>query len=395
MATLIEVFLGTLEDLGDKEFKRFKWWLQHEDVLEGFPAIRVSELENADREDTVDRMVKSYSKNTIKVIRIVLKKINRNDLVDKLPKNISEPEGCSKEEAEHHLTRMKLEELERQLAQRAQDNSSLMRFKGQEDYYDLYHQPRGLCVVINNEDFQGIMLRNRRGTQEDEKTLRTVFTRLGFTVLVHNNLTAEAIRQVLQELGSRNFSDEDALVVCVLSHGEMGCVFGTDEQNVHIQELTRPFISRRAPTLTGKPKLFFIQACQVGDYQRRYLPCPTMPRQQEVVRKSPLEDDARGGSFEMEYWDADFLLGMATVPHSRTFRNVRTGSIYIQELCKQLTRSAESSKEDDILTVLTRVNREVSKGEYLCHKQIPEPKYTLTKKLVLKYVCADPDQAQS
>lgn len=46
----------------------------------------------------------------------------------------------------------------------------------------------------------------------DTEVLRTVFTRLGFTVLVHNNLTAGAMRQELQKLGSRSFSDEDALV---------------------------------------------------------------------------------------------------------------------------------------------------------------------------------------
>lgn len=40
---------------------------------------------------------------------------------------------------------------------------------------------------------------------------------------------------------------------------------------------------------------------------------------------------------------------------------------------------------DDILTVLTRVNREVSKGDYLSSKQMPEPKYTLTKKLVFRF----------
>lgn len=45
-----------------------------------------------------------------------------------------------------------------------------------------------------------------------------------------------------------------------------------------------------------------------------------------------------------------------------------------------------SSEMDDILSVLTRVNREVSKGIYKGYKQMPEPKYTFTKKLVLKPV---------
>ncbi|XP_054452139.1 caspase-8-like isoform X2 [Anoplopoma fimbria] len=301
--------------------------------------------------------------------------------------------AVAQEAAEPHLNRMKLEKLERQIAQQEQDNMPLT------EYYALTHNPRGLCVVINNEDFHGNeWLKKRRGTQADEKALNKVFTSLGFTVVVHNNLTADDMRQELQQLGSRSFLDDDALVVCVLSHGELGCVIGADEKPVSLEELTRPFTSRGAPTLIGKPKLFFIQACQGSNYHSSYVPCPPMLRQEEGVRQSRLDEDA-GPVHNMAPsappFDSDFLLGMATTQHYKTFRNTTTGTIYIQELCKQLTRSAKSSEMDDILAVLTRVNRQVSNGEYLRHKQIPEPKYTLTKKLVLKYVSADQDQVQS
>ncbi|XP_076601082.1 caspase-8 [Chaetodon auriga] len=255
----------------------------------------------------------------------------------------------------------------------------------QAEYYDLSHNPHGLCMIINNEEFQGTELRNRAGTQQDEDALGLVFSQLGFVVKVKKNLTADAMRHELKTLGSRNFLDDDALVVCVLSHGEKGCVFGTDEQEVSLQELTQPFTSGRAPTLAGKPKLFFIQACQGSGYQRGSVPCPPKPRQKEEEdRESRLEEDAGRVHGETVPWHADFLLGMATVPECKSFRNTSTGSIYIQQLCTQLMRSAHSSEEDDILTILTRVNREVSKGNYLNYKQMPEPKYTLTKKLVLK-----------
>ncbi|XP_033960677.1 caspase-8 [Pseudochaenichthys georgianus] len=256
----------------------------------------------------------------------------------------------------------------------------------QTDYYALTHVPRGLCVVINNEDFTGMSKRN--GTQADVGALRTVFTALGFTVLVRDNLTAGDMKLELHKLCMRNFLDEDALVICVLSHGEKECVFGTDGKPVFLRELSQPFSSIAAPTLAGKPKLLFIQACQGSGYQRGSMPCPPKAKQEEEEeRESHLEEDAGPLRGETVPWGADFLLGMATVPECKSFRNTTTGSIYIQELCKQLKKSASSSKDnDDILTVLTRVNREVSKGEYLTYKQMPEPKYTLTKKLVLKCV---------
>eukprot|EP00064_Thunnus_orientalis_P015440 superscaffoldBa00002860_g15492 len=260
-------------------------------------------------------------------------------------------------------------------------------YRGDEgDYYTLTHKPRGVCMIINNDDFSGTDLKNRAGTQVDSKALQSLFTRLGFVVVIHNDLTADAMRREVKNLGKRNFLNEDALVVCILSHGEKGLVFGTDAKDVSLQELTRPFKSGQAPTLAGKPKLFFIQACQGSGYQRGSMPCPPRPREEEGDRQIRLEEDAGRVIGETVPWDADFLLGMATVPEYKSFRNTSTGSIYIQELCRQLNKSAESSANDDILTVLTRVNREVSKGEFLTHKQMPEPKYTLTKKLVLKYV---------
>ncbi|GLD74124.1 caspase-8-like isoform X1 [Lates japonicus] len=259
--------------------------------------------------------------------------------------------------------------------------------------YALTHIPRGLCVVINNESFSGPGLSSRGGTQEDAKALRKVFYRLGFEVVIHDNLTAGDMRQKLKELSRRNYLDEDALVVCVLSHGEQGCVFGTDEQKVLLRELTEPFTSKRALTLTGKPKLFFIQACQGSGYQGGTAPCPPRPRDEAEVGET-VEEDAGPVFGETVPWDADFLLGMATVQDCKSFRNTSTGSIYIQELCKQLTRSAESSERENILDILTRVNREVSKGVYLSHKQMPEPKYTLTKRLVLKFGVAGADTGE-
>lgn len=250
------------------------------------------------------------------------------------------------------------------------------------DYYTLDHNPRGFCVIINNEKFLGRELNDRRGTKYDEEALRAVFTRLGFTVVVHSNLTAEAMRREIKELSTQSFSKHDALVVCVLSHGENGTVYGTDEKQVFLRELTLPFTSGQAPTLMGKPKLFFIQACQGSAYQGGAL----VQNLKVEETDHRLEEDAGRVYGVMVPSDADFLLGMATVPECKSFRNITSGSIYIQQLVKELTRSAESSGDDDILTVLTRVNREVSKGDYLNRKQMPEPKYTLTKKLVLKYV---------
>ncbi|XP_059212076.1 NLR family CARD domain-containing protein 3-like [Centropristis striata] len=92
MVTPQEVLFRTLEDLGAEDFKKFKWFLQQQGVLEGLPAIPKSRLEDADRTTTIDQMFQTYSINTMQVTRTVLVKINQNELVKKLSNTSFEPE---------------------------------------------------------------------------------------------------------------------------------------------------------------------------------------------------------------------------------------------------------------------------------------------------------------
>uniref|UniRef100_A0A3Q0SZR9 Pyrin domain-containing protein n=1 Tax=Amphilophus citrinellus TaxID=61819 RepID=A0A3Q0SZR9_AMPCI len=80
-----EGLLNTLEDLGDEEFNKFKWFLQQEDVLHSRPTIRKSRLQATNRWDTVDLMVQTYRfPGAVEVTREVLERIQRNDLLQSL-----------------------------------------------------------------------------------------------------------------------------------------------------------------------------------------------------------------------------------------------------------------------------------------------------------------------
>lgn len=57
--------------------------------------------------------------------------------------------------------------------------------------------------------------------------------------------------------------------------------------------------------------------------------------------ESQLEEDAGPMKAKVVADSSDFLIGMATVQDYKSFRNTKTGSIYIQELCNQLQKSAE------------------------------------------------------
>jgi len=94
-----ENIFNTLEDLGDEEFCKFKWFLQQADSLQGLPAVKKSRLQAANRWDTVDLMVHTYRlPGAVEVTRRVLERINRNDLLQSFSAISSGPEGQSQEE---------------------------------------------------------------------------------------------------------------------------------------------------------------------------------------------------------------------------------------------------------------------------------------------------------
>uniref|UniRef100_A0AAZ1Y611 B30.2/SPRY domain-containing protein n=1 Tax=Oreochromis aureus TaxID=47969 RepID=A0AAZ1Y611_OREAU len=88
-----EDLLNTLEDLGDEEFNKFKWFLQQTDVIQGPMTIKKSRLETTSRWDTVDLMVQTYRlSGAVEVTRRVLERISRNDLLLSLSVIRSRPE---------------------------------------------------------------------------------------------------------------------------------------------------------------------------------------------------------------------------------------------------------------------------------------------------------------
>ncbi|XP_053193277.1 NLR family CARD domain-containing protein 3-like [Scomber japonicus] len=72
-----EDLLRTLQNLGEDDFKTFKWYLEQPEVLEDLPTIPKSRLEKSDRCDTVDLMVQTYSEYTLQVTKKVLGKMNK------------------------------------------------------------------------------------------------------------------------------------------------------------------------------------------------------------------------------------------------------------------------------------------------------------------------------
>lgn len=219
-------------------------------------------------------------------------------------------------------------------------------------------RPLGYCLIINNYEFDPTsMLRNRTGTKKDEgfscnfssiallyhsemsliislsvslDDLSRLFRKMHFMVEVRNDLQRQEMLNVMKEFSEKDHSKMDVFVCFILTHGANSTVLGTDGQQILIHDLTLPYAESQ--TLANKPKLFFIQACQ-GSKSQQVLWIQN--RQQNITADGVFENDAHMvvSSIPLE---ADFLIGMATVAHYQSFRHTKEGSIYIQELCKQL-----------------------------------------------------------
>nr|WJJ61469.1 caspase 8 [Andrias davidianus] len=251
-------------------------------------------------------------------------------------------------------------------------------------FYKMSSRPRGVCLILNNRNFTKARaevprlcrMKDRLGTDTDADALCKVFAWLHFKIEVCHDLTAAQIHQTMQSYSAMNHKDSDCFVCCILSHGDKGTVWGTDGQEVAIRKLTSYFTGLNCPSLVGKPKVFFIQACQGEAYHRGVdlEPDGRCPTSLYEVDSNPPGECIPD--------EADFLLGMATVKEYVSYRSPVTGTWYIQSLCNHLRDSCP--RGDDILTILTKVNHEVSTkyDKKNNGKQMPQPSFTLRKKLI-------------
>ena len=107
--------------------------------------------------------------------------------------------------------------------------------------------------------------RRRKGTDYDEKLLADTFKWLHFEVIVHRDLKGSEMKATLEEIANLDHSQYNAFVCCILSHGTEDGVYGTDWMPLSFYDLRRLFSGNRCPDLHSKPKLFIIQACRGKD----------------------------------------------------------------------------------------------------------------------------------
>ncbi|XP_023648551.2 caspase-2 isoform X1 [Paramormyrops kingsleyae] len=230
--------------------------------------------------------------------------------------------------------------------------------------YKMVSSPRGLALIISNVTFDREIpeLVSRVGGEVDVEVLSRVFADLDFSVVVFRNLTAQGMKECVEQFRGRpEHQVADSCAVCLLSHGMEGAVYGTDGQLLELDWVFQVFDNARCPQLQNKPKMFFIQACrgeemdsgveQADGRDRMCSPgCEERDAGREEERETAVSQDRDRERLRVKLPQrSDMICGFASLKGTAAMRNTKRGSWYIQELNTALRQRTQDTHLSDIL----------------------------------------------
>ena len=208
----------------------------------------------------------------------------------------------------------------------------------------------GRVFIFNNRNFKkGSDFRG--GSEKDVIRLCHLFELFKFQVECFIDKTADQIGDRISTISSIDYDNVGCLLIFIMSHGTDGKIFGTDGEEVHLNDFVDPF--KTIKSLKDKPKMFFVNACR-GD---KMTPTHDHKKLVEMDAKEANEDLYKANKTPL---DADFLFAYSTVANYYSIRDSEDGSWFIQILCDQIERF---KSEKHILDIMTKVIRIVSKQE--------------------------------
>ncbi|XP_045211958.2 caspase-7-like isoform X2 [Mercenaria mercenaria] len=180
-----------------------------------------------------------------------------------------------------------------------------------DNQYQFNHKRRGHMVlfvnnqILNDDD-------HRKGADEDFRKMEEIRTKFGFELLnsdMTTNLSKLAMQMVLRKAQQIDHSDCDCFAIMVSTHGQKlssprnrtGDIYGlscADGQIMELSEIVKMFDDAHCPTLEGKPKLFFIQACRGNDSGGKSDTADTKARYESQSRTSVYESPSRTPRYE-------------------------------------------------------------------------------------------------
>ncbi|XP_043537084.1 caspase-3-like [Chiloscyllium plagiosum] len=205
-------------------------------------------------------------------------------------------------------------------------------------------KPRVLIITIQKFNSH-TNFTERVGASRDTKELHKVLSKLGFQVTFKIDCTAE---EILQEYKQESFRNHGSYFISVISsHGAEGIIYGSDGCPIRLSEIYSMFTPQSCPTLAGKPKIFFIQACrglQLDDGV--YL-------ETDGVVETDSGCSTQSAYSHYEAVPEDTTVHFSTSSDHAAFLRPGYGSIFLQSLCKMLMGE---QRHWELLRIMTRIN---------------------------------------
>ncbi|KAL1425672.1 hypothetical protein MTO96_018966 [Rhipicephalus appendiculatus] len=206
--------------------------------------------------------------------------------------------------------------------------------------YSMVHSPRGMCIIINNSNFQGSSNR-RYGSEHDMRQMVDLFSALHFDCIVACDMNASHMKALLSEAArSEELQEADCLVVILMSHGKQDTIRGADGAELHLaDDVYTLFNNENCPALHGKPKLFFIQACRGDKEDNATGNTGYETADAEPIRPEEPEPSLSSRGECMATW-SDMYIAYATIRGYRALRHSTIGSWFLSAVYKVFTQHA-------------------------------------------------------
>jgi len=253
-----------------------------------------------------------------------------------------------------------------------------------ESFYNIY-EGRRLCLIFNHKKYKENRLDERNGTDQDVKSIHKTFKSLDFEVNVLNDPTYFNILISLNSVQKE--SNLSCLALFILTHGEEDGLLHAYDTSYRLNKNIIPeLLPTNCPSLAGKPKLIFIQACAGKEAGSGVNVYNVNSRQRHTS-----SDSSRVAS-NVSYCipnHCDLLIFSASYHGQFSFRSSQ-GSWFIQALCKEID---QASGQEDLNSILLKVSRFVaihkasnipSNPHLDKKKQVPLKQDTLIRKIYFK-----------
>ena len=90
-------------------------------------------------------------------------------------------------------------------------------------YYPILSTRHSRCLILNYRKFDTKTNDCSQTSVADVSSLQSTFKNLGLQIETHDNLSYNQTIQVLERESSRDFSNDNCFVICILSHGSKNC----------------------------------------------------------------------------------------------------------------------------------------------------------------------------